>query len=76
VSHPQASSSPIRAVAIMGATATGKSHLAIALAQEFNGEIVSMDSRQAYRGLDIGTGKINARARSNSTSPSRLPGRE
>jgi tRNA dimethylallyltransferase len=47
----------------MGATATGKSHLAIALAQEFNGEIVSMDSRQAYRGLDIGTGKINARER-------------
>ncbi len=42
----------------MGATATGKSHLAIALAEEFNGEIVSMDSRQAYRGLDIGTGKV------------------
>jgi tRNA dimethylallyltransferase len=42
----------------MGATATGKSRLAIALAEEFNGEIVSMDSRQAYRGLDIGTGKV------------------
>jgi tRNA dimethylallyltransferase len=47
----------------MGATATGKSHLAIALAEEFNGEIVSMDSRQAYRGLDIGTGKVDADAR-------------
>lgn len=42
----------------MGATATGKSRLAIALAQHFDGEIVSMDSRQAYRGLDIGTGKL------------------
>lgn len=47
----------------MGATATGKSALAIALAEEFHGEIVSMDSRQAYRGLDIGTGKVSARER-------------
>ena len=47
----------------MGATATGKSRLALALAEEFNGEIVSMDSRQAYRGLDIGTGKVDAAAR-------------
>lgn len=47
----------------MGATATGKSHLALALAEEFNGEIVSMDSRQAYRRLDIGTGKVDADAR-------------
>jgi tRNA dimethylallyltransferase len=47
----------------MGATATGKSHLALALAEEFHGEIVSMDSRQAYRGLDIGTGKVDAGAR-------------
>lgn len=47
----------------MGATATGKSHLALALAEEFNGEIVSMDSRQAYRGLDIGTGKVDSDAR-------------
>jgi tRNA dimethylallyltransferase len=43
----------------MGATATGKSRLAIQLAEEFDGEIVSMDSRQAYRGLDIGTGKVS-----------------
>ena len=47
----------------MGATATGKSHLAIALAGEFQGEIVSMDSRQVYRGLDIGTGKVDEAAR-------------
>lgn len=45
-------------IAILGPTASGKSWLAIALAREFNGEIVSADSRQLYRGLDIGTGKI------------------
>jgi tRNA dimethylallyltransferase len=47
----------------MGATATGKSHLAIALAEKFRGEIISMDSRQAYRGLDIGTGKVTPEER-------------
>jgi len=43
----------------MGATATGKSDLAVSLAEEFGGEIISMDSRQLYRGLDIGTGKMS-----------------
>jgi len=47
----------------MGATATGKSSVAIALAREFDGEIVSMDSRQVYRGLDIGTGKVTPEER-------------
>ena len=63
MANPHATQVPIRAVAIMGATATGKSHLALSLAHEFDGEIVSMDSRQAYRGLDIGTGKIDMDAR-------------
>ena len=45
----------------MGATATGKSELGIELAVKFGGEIVSMDSRQVYRGMDIGTGKVTAR---------------
>ncbi len=44
-------------VAIVGPTATGKSRLALRLAQEFNGEIVSADSRQVYRYMDIGTAK-------------------
>jgi tRNA dimethylallyltransferase len=44
----------------MGATATGKSAAGVALARRFDGEIISMDSRQVYRGLDIGTGKITA----------------
>src|SRR5579864_5712856 len=46
---------------ILGPTATGKSDLAVALAKKFNGEIISADSRQVYRGLDIGTGKITKR---------------
>jgi tRNA dimethylallyltransferase len=50
-------------VAIMGATATGKTEVAIGLAERFNGEIVSMDSRQVYRGLDIGTAKPSASER-------------
>ena len=45
-------------VVIVGPTASGKTSLSIELAKEFNGEIVSADSRQVYRGLDIGTGKI------------------
>lgn len=44
-------------VVIVGSTASGKSSLAIKLAKEFNGEIVSADSRQIYRGMDIGTAK-------------------
>lgn len=48
----------IRSIAIMGATATGKSELAVALAKAFDGEVVSMDSRQVYRGFDVGTGKL------------------
>jgi tRNA dimethylallyltransferase len=42
---------------ICGPTATGKTKLAIALAKKFNGEIVSADSRQVYKGMNIGTGK-------------------
>lgn len=42
---------------ICGPTATGKTGLALHLAKEFNGELVSADSRQVYKDLDIGTGK-------------------
>ena len=45
-------------IVILGTNASGKSDLGIRLAQQFNGEIVSADSRQVYRGLDLGTGKI------------------
>ncbi len=46
---------------IVGPTASGKSALAVNLARKFNGEVISADSRQVYRGLDIGTGKITKR---------------
>lgn len=45
-------------IVILGPTASGKSSTAIKLAQKFNGEIISADSRQIYRGMDIGSGKI------------------
>jgi tRNA dimethylallyltransferase len=45
-------------VAILGPTATGKSALALALAERYRGEIVSCDSTAVYRGFDIGTDKI------------------
>ncbi|MEK7202937.1 MAG: isopentenyl transferase family protein, partial [Patescibacteria group bacterium] len=44
-------------IAILGPTASGKTKLAVRLAKKFNGEIVSADSRQVYKGMDIGTGK-------------------
>ncbi len=47
-----------RLVAIVGTTASGKSDLALRLAVRLNGEIVSADSRQVYRGLDLGSGKV------------------
>src|ERR1051326_7669703 len=47
-------------VVVLGPTASGKSTLGITLALHFIGEIVSADSRQVYRGLDIGTAKVTA----------------
>ena len=51
-------------VAIVGPTGIGKSRLALRLAQTFAGEIVSADSRQVYRHLDIGTAKPGREERS------------
>jgi tRNA dimethylallyltransferase len=50
------SSPPV--VAVVGATASGKSELALDLAQRLGGEIVNTDSMQVYRGMDIGTAKL------------------
>ena len=52
-----------RLLVILGPTASGKSALGIALAQRYQGEIVSADSRQVYRGLDIGTAKVTPEER-------------
>ena len=52
------------AAVIAGATATGKTALAVSLAATLDGEIVSIDSRQVYRSIDIGTAKPDAAERS------------
>jgi tRNA dimethylallyltransferase len=52
------------AILLMGPTAAGKSALALALAERLGGEIVSVDSAQIYRGMDIGTAKPDAATRS------------
>ncbi len=45
-------------IVVLGPTSSGKSDLAVKLSLRFNGEVVSADSRQVYRGMDIGSGKI------------------
>ena len=52
-------------VVICGATATGKSDLAVAIAKEIGGEIVNADSMQLYKGMDIGTAKLSMAERQN-----------
>ena len=44
-------------IVILGPTASGKTQLSVQLANQLNGEIISADSRQVYKGMDIGTGK-------------------
>src|SRR3990167_8164226 len=50
-----------KVLAIVGPNASGKSDLAVQLAHKFNGEIISADSRQVYRGLDLSSGKVRGR---------------
>ena len=50
-------------IAVTGATAAGKSELAIRLAQELDGEVINADSMQLYRGMDIGTAKLTVAER-------------
>jgi len=50
-------------VALVGATATGKTALSVALAQALNGEVINADSMQFYRGMDIGTAKATSAER-------------
>ena len=48
-----------KVIVMLGQTATGKSNLAVTISKKINGEVVSADSRQVYKGLNIGTGKIS-----------------
>ncbi len=47
-----------KAIAVVGPTSSGKTSLSIAIAKKFSGEIISADSRQVYKDLDLGTGKV------------------
>lgn len=47
-----------KVLTIVGQTASGKTALSLALAKEFDGELISADSRQVYRGMDVGSGKV------------------
>ena len=49
-----------KVVAVVGTNASGKSALGVRLAKTFDGEIISADSRQVFRGLDLGSGKITS----------------
>jgi tRNA dimethylallyltransferase len=62
-----------RVVVIVGPTASGKTALAIALAKKYSGEIVSADSRQIYRGMDIGTAKPMLTAKNQSLVANNIP---
>jgi tRNA dimethylallyltransferase len=52
-------------VIVLGPTSSGKSELAVYLSKKFNGEIISADSRQVYKKMDIGTGKISKKEMKN-----------
>lgn len=54
---------PQRLIVVVGPTASGKTQLALTLARRVGGEVVSCDSQQVYRGMDIGTGKATAQER-------------
>lgn len=51
-------------ICVVGPTASGKSELAVKLAKKYNGEIISADSRQIYKGMDIGSGKVEGQWKS------------
>ena len=58
---------------ILGPTASGKTGLAVGLARRIGGEIISADSRQVYRGMDLGTGKdLSEYSRGGATVPCHL----
>jgi tRNA dimethylallyltransferase len=64
---------PYKLLIIVGPTSSGKSELAVKLAKRFNGEIISADSRQIYKGMDLGTGKVTGKWFPLSSHPERVP---
>lgn len=68
-----------KVIVILGPTSAGKTKLAVSLAKKFDGEIISADSRQVYRGMDVGTGKdlaeyvIKSEIRNPKSETARIP---
>lgn len=60
---PRAGAAASRPVAVVGPTATGKTDLALDLAEQLGGEVINIDAMQQYRGMDIGTAKVPVRDR-------------
>jgi tRNA dimethylallyltransferase len=58
---PQKSPPKPKIIALVGPTASGKSEIAVELAKKYDGEVLSVDSRQIYRGMDLGTGKVKGK---------------
>ncbi len=63
MAHQRSAAQHLPPLLLAGATASGKSETALLLAERLNGEIISVDSMQVYRGLDIGTAKATAEQR-------------
>ncbi len=63
---------PYKLLVIVGPTSSGKSELAVKLAKRFKGEIISADSRQIYKGMDLGTGKVTGKWFPLSSHPERV----
>ena len=57
---PELEATPGGAIYLAGPTAVGKSRLALEIARQLGGEMISVDSMQVYQGLDIGTAKASA----------------
>jgi tRNA dimethylallyltransferase len=55
----------MKIIVILGQTSTGKSDFAVEVAKKIDGEIISADSRQVYKGMDLGTGKITKKEMQN-----------
>lgn len=66
------SSSKVKLIVIGGPTASGKTLMAINLAKEFNGEIINFDSRQVFKGMDIGTSKGKIQKKNNALTLDRF----
>jgi tRNA dimethylallyltransferase len=63
VDQPDRRIAPVRPIAVVGPTATGKSDVGVWLARRLGGEVVNADAMQLYRGMDVGTAKLTVEQR-------------